>query len=392
MRRRTHLLPALICACTAILLISSTVNASDMRAGENIRLAKGETVNGNFYTAGGDVEIAGDVTGDLLVIGGRVAVPGNVAHDVASMGGELDITGQVGGDVRIAGGEVIVGGEVNGDLVIAGGTVRLLSGAVINGDVMLAGSDLRIEGLINGSLIGAANLTRIEGTIQGPVRIRTALLEFGERANLGNSLSYLAPQEADIPPTAQITGPIQFEMTSGMDQSWLYGVFRKVGIAIFLFSFGIALAGGLLAVNLFPQTSTALVQHISSHLGIEFLRGFVLFLVMPPIFFLLMVTVIGMPVAVLTGMIHLVLGVVSVIYAAVLAGALFLKAVRHIEAPVANWKAVMVGIPLLFFVSLIPVLGFLVNTALFLAVFGGLYGSVWRLVRREQPTPPPEGI
>jgi len=181
-------------------------------------------------------------------------------------------------------------------------------------------------------------------------------------------------------------------LTAGMDQSWLYGVFRKVGIALFLFSFGIALAGGLLAVNLFPRSSTTLIQQVSSHLGIAFLRGFVLFLVMPPVFFLLMVTVIGMPIAVLSGMIHLVLGVVSVIYAAVLAGALFLKAVRHIEAPVANWKTVMVGIPMLFFISLIPVLGFVVNTALFLAVFGGLYGSVWTMIRREQPTPPPEGI
>ena len=62
------------------------------------------------------------------------------------------------------------------------------------------------------------------------------------------------------------------------------------------------------------------------------------------------------------------------------------------ETAEANWKAVLVGIPLLFLVNRIPLVGFLVNLILFLAVFGGIYGRVWTIVRREQPVAPPDGI
>lgn len=371
---------------------SSLAHGANMRAGERIKVAPGETVNGNLYTAGSEIDIAGRVNGDLLAAGGTIRIPGTVANDVTIVGGRLDINGKVEGDVRVAGGEVNVAGEIAGDLAVAGGRVRLLSGAVIGGEVLLASSELRIEGVINGPLVAASNITRIEGTVRGPVRVRTGLLEFGEGANLQGALTYFAPQEAEIPASARIAGPVRYEMTSGMDQPWLYGLLRRLGIAIFLLSFGMSLAGGLIGVMLLPKTSNALIQHIGGHLGSECLRGFVLFLVMPPVFFLLMVTVVGVPVAVLSGLIHLGFGIVSVIYAAVLGGALFLKAVLRKDTLEANWKAVLVGIPLLFVISLIPWIGFLVNTVLFLAVFGGIYGRMWTLVRREQPTEVPEGI
>ena len=67
-------------------------------------------------------------------------------------------------------------------------------------------------------------------------------------------------------------------------------------------------------------------------------------------------------------------------------------AVLKRETTEVNWKTVLVGIPLLFLINMIPLVGFLVNTILFLAVFGGIYGRMWTLVRREQPTAPPEGI
>lgn len=393
--KKTHYLRLLLMLLGLVVLPSRllpSAHGSDMRAGENIRVAPGEKVNGNLYTAGAEINIEGSVSGDLLAAGSNIRIPGNVTHDIAMVGGQLDINGKVDGDVRVAGGQVTVGGEIAGDLVVAGGVVRILSGAVIGGEVLLAASELHIEGLLNGPLVAAANVTRIEGTIRGPAKIRTVELTFGERANLESSLTYFAPEEATIPATAHITGPVQFEMTSGMDQSWLYGVMRRVGVAIFFLAFGMSLAGGLLGVTLLPQTSNKLIQHISSHLGSECLRGFVLFLVMPPIFFILLVTIIGVPVAMLSGMIHLGFGIVSVIYAAVLGGAIFMKVVLKKETAEANWKAVLVGIPLLFVISLIPLVGFVVNTILFLAVFGGIYGRVWTLVRREQPAPPPEGV
>lgn len=392
--RPQHPTRVLLTAFTAVLCLSLAPRsqASETRAGERVKVAPNETVSGNLYAAGSEIDVEGTITGDLLAAGGKIRIPGAVAHDVTMVGGELHVSGRVHGDVRVAGTQVNIAGEITGDLVVAGGSVRLLSGAVIGGETLLAGGELRVEGVLNGPLVATANLTQIEGTIRGPVKVRTTVLQFGESASLESSLDYFAPQEAVIPATARIAGPVRYEMTSGMDQSWLYTVLQRIGVALFLFAFGLSLAGGLLGVLLLPKTSTDLIQHISRNLGGECLRGFVLFLVMPPVLFLLMVTVVGVPLAMLSGMIHLAFGIVSVIYAAVLGGALLLKAVQKRENAEASWKAVLVGIPLLFLISLIPLIGFVLNSILFLAVFGGIYGRVWALVRREQPGESPEGI
>src|SRR5689334_13432873 len=108
--RASRTLFVLISASFFLFLFAHPLPASETRTGETIRVAKGETLNGNLYAAGGDVDIAGEVTGDLLIAGSHVTIPGTVGHDVATIGGELDLTGTVGGDVRIAGGQVTIGG------------------------------------------------------------------------------------------------------------------------------------------------------------------------------------------------------------------------------------------------------------------------------------------
>ena len=168
-----------------------------------------------------------------------------------------------------------------------------------------------------------------------------------------------------------------------MDQNWLRLTMRRAGIAFFILRFAMTLVAGLLGFFLLRRVSQDLVQYALGNFGKEFLRGFVLFFVIPPAIFLVAITVVGAPIAFLVGLFHLSVGIVSIIYAGIALGTLLLKWAQHKPSFEVTWQAVLLGIPLAFLVLLVPYVGFLFNATFFLVIFGALYQRFWILLRRS---------
>lgn len=359
----------------------SVLHAMDMRAGRRVTVPAGEVVATNLYIAAGEIYFSGTVEGDLTAAGGDISLDGTIANDVTVGGGQVHIDAQIGGDLRVVGGQVYLSGKVNGDLVVAGGVVRVLPDAIVGGDVVLAGGDVVLEGNLVRSVKAVGGKMLLNGTIVGPVSVRANSLAIGQDASLGDDLAYFAPAEAQIDKSAKIAGTITFHMISGMDQNWLRLLMRRAGIAIFLMRFAMTLGAGLLGFLLLRRASEDLVQYALGNFGKEFLRGFVLFFVIPPAIFLVAITVVGAPVAFLGGLFHLSVGIVSVIYSGIALGTLVLKWLRHTPAFEVSWKAILLGIPLAFLVRLVPYFGFFFNAIFFLVIFGSLYERFWLLIR-----------
>jgi cytoskeletal protein CcmA (bactofilin family) len=355
--------------------------AMDLRAGRRISVPADEVVSGNLYAAGGELTISGVVDGDVVGAGGDVFLHGRVLHDVTIAGGHGRIGGYVGGDLRVACGQVDLSGEVTGDLVIAGGRVRMLPGAKVGGDTVVAGGELALEGEIAKSLRAAGGEVILNGTVAGPVQVRSSRLEVGEKANLQGALVYFTPDEAEIHDGARIAGPITYRMVSGMDQRWIRSGLGRLGVAFYLMGFLTTLVAGLLACVFLRRPSQGLVGYALSNFGKELLRGFVLFFIMPAVIFLLTVSLIGVPFAFLAGLMHLLFGIIAVVFTGVAVGALLLKWIRKKEEYQVNWKAAVVGIPIIYLVFLVPILGFFANATFFLAVFGAIYQRFWSGLR-----------
>ncbi len=96
----------------------------------------GRTVFGQPVT----IESGERVDGDLVVFGGLVAVErgGEVDGDVVALGGSVSIAGRVEGDVVALGGPVTLrdSAVVGGDVMAAGGPVSRADGARVGGDVV----------------------------------------------------------------------------------------------------------------------------------------------------------------------------------------------------------------------------------------------------------------
>ena len=362
--------------------------AAEFRVGQRVTIPAGQTISGNLYVAAGEAALSGNVAGDLVCAGGNVFLAGTVSEDVVVGGGDLTVQGRVGKDLRLAAGRVSLSGQVGGDFVVAGGQVRILSGATIGGDLVVAGGEVILEGAVRGAVRAAGGEITINDAVTGPVRVRATSLTIGERARLGGELTYWAPREAAIHPGAQLGGPVTFNMIAGMDRDWLGSVVRRLGIAVLFLTLLMSLAGGLLGVLIFRKPSEELVRHTLHNFGRELLRGFLLFFAMPAVLFLVTLTVVGLPVAVIAGLAHVSFGIIAVIYAGIAFGSLLWKAVAKKEEYEATWKSALAGIPLLALMSLLPLLGIVVNAMFFLAVFGSLYQRFWLVVRaavRPQP-------
>jgi hypothetical protein len=94
-------------------------------AGGNVTIGAGETVR-DLTVYGGNVDIAGQVTGDLTVFGGT-------AHLREGAG--------VHGDAEVFGGELHLdrGAHIDGDVSCVGGDVRRDPGSVVSGDITVKG-------------------------------------------------------------------------------------------------------------------------------------------------------------------------------------------------------------------------------------------------------------
>jgi uncharacterized membrane protein YtjA (UPF0391 family) len=102
--------------------------------GDDARVLPGERVH-NLEVFGGDVEVLGEVTGNLSAFGGDVELRGPVHGDVAVLGGDLELRSDVSGNIQLAGGDALIAGTVHGDVITQGGEVTIQPPGVVKGAV-----------------------------------------------------------------------------------------------------------------------------------------------------------------------------------------------------------------------------------------------------------------
>jgi hypothetical protein len=91
-----------------------------LSGGRDLSIAADQVVDGKVVQVGGDLAIAGHVTGDVTVTGGELRLdPGAVVDgDVQVTGGTLTNHGAIGGDARVVGGRLVNQGRIAGEMTV----------------------------------------------------------------------------------------------------------------------------------------------------------------------------------------------------------------------------------------------------------------------------------
>jgi hypothetical protein len=93
----------------------------------------------------------------VIVAGGTVNINAPVKGDVIAAGGQVYVNADVGGKVVAAGGNVNLGGNIGTNLVALGGQVNILPGKTIERDALIGGGLVVNAGRVNGTLTVSAN-------------------------------------------------------------------------------------------------------------------------------------------------------------------------------------------------------------------------------------------
>jgi len=378
-----------------LLLISFSASAATLKAGkESYRLSGGESIADNFYVNAARVFISGVVEKDLFTAGGNIIVDGSVGGDANLGGGSIDVLGPIGDDLRMGGGNISVSNSVGGDLLVGGGMIFIYSESKISGDALIGGGKVVIDGDINGDLLVAADDLEINGTISGDVKARAGKIFLGDKASIAGSFNYKSKEEAKIASGAVITGETNFSKLkrptsrewNSKDSSKSFEMVTVISVALLgLLAHFIKLLALLLVAVLvvwfYQKESEVVVKHTLSNFWWEVLRGLGILVITPMAIVLLFISLIGVYAGMFALLAYVAFLIASGLYAGITFGGLLYKKFSKTKEVEVSRLSAVVGIVILSFVKLIPILGWLVYLVFFLATLGSLVEQCYRKLK-----------
>ena len=356
----------LIFGLALFLLLPLGALAYEAKAGSAVYVGKDETVAGNLYAAGNTVTVDGTVEGDVICAAQAV-----------------NINGTVGGNARLAGNSVTINGTVAKNAMVFAASLALGAEAEVDGDLLLAAASAESRGKIGGTLHGAGSSVVIDGQVGGDVRLRldersarpasAHSLELRDNAEIGGNVVYTAGRQALIADNAVVSGQVTFSEAK-QRPAYKTSVFAAWGKLI---SFFAALVIGLVLVSLWRSPINELARTMLRKRAAALGWGLVIMFLTPILAFLLMITLIGIPLSLITLALWLIALYVAKILAGIALGVALMEKwwPKHKDSLT---RGMIFGIALLWLIGWLPVLGWAVTLA---ATWWGL-GGIWLALKR----------
>jgi hypothetical protein len=324
-------------------------------------VAKTEVVNDDLFIGAQTAEIAGTVNGDVF-IGAQT----------------VKITGVINGNLHVGANTIDLAGTVKGN-VYAGGQSILVNGSTIGGSLLVGGATVNIDksSSIGGAIMAGAGAVSIDSKVKRSVYLGAGSITIGDNAIIGKDLYYSESKtqaQASISTKAKITGNVYKSVVNTPQTNvnvpkQLSSAIAGARISISIFSFLSALLIGLLYFKLFGkhlnQTSGLVSGSFWKSLGV----GFLVTIALIPGLIVLLITVIGIPVAGLALLIFILYASLAKIVVGLAFGGWI---TGKFKWKVSAFWTFALGLLVIDIVRLIPVIGGIAGFTVFLAGLGAL--------------------
>ncbi len=352
-RRTRHFAIPVVASLIALLafaLQTTSAMAAEFRTGDSPNVPANETVTGDLYLFGGDVDIDGTVRGDVIVSAGAFNLTGTVVGSLSVVAGTITIDGSVDRSLRVAGGDVSIGGEIGGDVVVAGGAVTIEDTASVAGDLIVAGGDVEVLGPIAGDIRGNVGSLTIDAPVGGSVEVHADDIRLRPRARVGGDLDYTSRNAANIDDGATVTGvrrqtePDRFYPGDNFASWFASAIFRLL----------CALFAGVVIVLLLPRAAATVADGVRASPASSFVLGLLLLFLIPILAVILLVTVVGIPIALILLVSYICILYLSQIFLGLALGRIVLPQSWDTTGRGYNLLAMALGVVVLTGLRLIP--------------------------------------
>jgi cytoskeletal protein CcmA (bactofilin family) len=367
---------SLLAVAAGLAVAAAPGAAMEIRTGTRVVVGADEIIDDDLFAAGNSVDVLGKVTGDVIAFAQTITLEGPVGGSVNVAGQTVTINGPVAGTVRAAAQNVRVQGPVQRNVLGAGQSVDLDPGCQVGREAYLAGNSCRIAGPVQ-ALNASVNNLVLEDGVAGDVVAYVRTLRMGTQAKVGGDLTYTSPTEASIPPDA-VAGRVKHKLPERAAPRPRR--FRPWGVLFLLVS---GFVTGLVLVLAAPRASRSITGAPLERPGASLGWGALLFAATPVLAVIVCITIVGIPLAMisLAGWgIALYLGY---IFAAIALGrALLAWALK--QRPVSLLWCLLLGLVLLMLVKMIPYAGGLL---ILLGIVWGMGSMAIGLRRPPEPAP-----
>lgn len=376
MKKIKLLLSGLAAATLLLVGFAQLASAHSFRTGANVVIGHNETVSESLFVAGNSVEVGSEVFGDVFCAGQNVTISGTVHGDVICAGQTVNLTGKVDGDIRLAGQTVTVSGEVAGNATVASQTFTLSSPAKITGDITLGTADGTLGGSVGRDVAASGATLTVAGEVGRNVKGMIDNLQLTNSARVKGNVEFTSNNEANRADGAVIGGTItRKDVPKNEEQKRAFAWGAWLGW--FIYSLLAMLVTALVLTLLFPRLFHNVTNNAVPAPWMALLTGFVASLAVPVILIMLVVTVIGIPLAFTLGLIWLLVVLLSGPVFAYYLGRVILQNPRQ------PLLIMLTGSVVLIVLYFIPLIGFFATLA---AVW---FGSGMLLLEAFNRTPQP---
>lgn len=372
-------LSVLIYAFVLIFLLVFSANAGFtmvLRSGDSIIIESDEVINEDLYLAGGNIIVEGTVNGDLWVAGKKVTIRGRVKNSVIAFANQVVVLGDVGHGVKACGKSIKIEGNVGGDLVLAGEEINIDSSATIQGDILFGARAVFIDGPIGRNILGGGSEITINSGVMGDVRLGVKNLILTNGAHIGGDLTYFSDNEASISSGAMIDGVTTHRLPEYPGyKDKLKKIFPFVLLARTVrkaIGFFMALIVGLIFILLTPKWMESMINSLQKKPGPSAGWGALILFAVPPGILVALITVVGIPLAVITMFLYLTAVYISQIIVSLFIGRLIISKGRSMETKTLMFGAFTLGIFIISLLRFIPVLGYIVSIVVILFGLGAI--------------------
>lgn len=311
-----------------------------------------KTVNHSMFTAGDDVSTNNMVKGIDFTAGNNLNISGSSEYGMFA-GNSINFKGIVTRDLFIAGNDIVIDSSANiaRDLYVAGNSITI--SADIKGNVFLAAREVSIDSkeidgdvTLTGNKLTISDNTKINGTLKYNDNI--------EYSNTNASIKEVKTYHVEEKSKDEVMPSIS-SILLGIVTSFL------VALAIYL---------------LLPASYKVLDEVNKDKVLKTFGNGFLFLIAVPVISIVLMISIVCMPLAIITLILYGIIIYLSSIISSVYFGRLIGNKVLKLNNV---YLQILIGIVITKLVKLIPVIGGLYSFVIIVLGVGLVYNMLMKL-------------
>jgi len=273
----------------------------------------------------------------------------------------------VGGSIRAAGGNLTLNAPVEQDVVVTGGTVNIGSGGTIGRDLVIAGGMATVSAPVARRVTMAAGDLTLRGRVGGDVRGRVDRLRL-DGAQIGGNLDYTSDNSVVVANGASVAGTTTRNTptdrgTRGVADGFLGWLRGLIGIFVL----------GVLLLLLLPRFSTRSIDTLRAEPWASLGIGAAILVATPIV--ALIVFIVGLLIGGWwLGLLLIPLWILALAVGYVVSGFLLGRLIfaRLGWGRYHDVLALLAGLFVLTVVGLVPLLGWLVSLAAFVAGAGAV--------------------